>query len=327
MVFIYSPSSPFTTYFPEGGVPYIGLSCRSDEPMNDAAMRRAAAEAVHEAVHVFNFTERPHNGIWANWWAWFDEALAVHLESRVLLGNQDYFRYLANWMDLPGVPLNQWGAHYQACLFVHYLSARLGPLFPNQVWMESRENEKPLEAIRRLLHDRGVVFASADPDHRDLFSSYSIDCYFLRDHESGCFAPELCTRYGDRAVAASGRISRGETIEFEAELPHLACNYFRVYPHRGVDGLRVVLHPGEGTATALKAELAVASPDFHRGHSAVLRSGGDPDGRRSVELADLANQDLHHVVLVVTNCHLEEVSRYRGPRYRGESFRIEVTAA
>jgi hypothetical protein len=294
--------------------------------MNDAAMRRAAADAVHEAVHVFNFTKRPHDGAWSTWWAWFDEALAVYLESRVLPGNQDYFRYLVNWVDLPGIPLNHWGAHYQACLFIHYLSARLGPLFPNQVWMESRENEKPLEAIQRLLHERGMVFASADPDQADLFSLYSMDCYFLRDHESGCFAPELSSRYGDRAVAASGGISRGETIEFEAELHHLACTYFRVYPHRGVDRLRIVLHPGEGAATDLKAEVAIACPEYHRGQAAILRSDGQLGDKRSAELADLASHDLHHVVVAVTNCHLEDVKRDGWPSYRGESFRIEVTA-
>src|SRR5436309_2260613 len=91
------------TVLDRDGVPYIGLPCRSREPLTDAVFRRAAAEAVHEATHVFNAQQRPFDAFESQWWAWLDEAIATYMESRVLPGNQDYFRFLPDWIDHPGV--------------------------------------------------------------------------------------------------------------------------------------------------------------------------------------------------------------------------------
>src|SRR5262249_44319730 len=85
---------PFTTRDADH-VPFISLHSRSYEPMNDAAMRRAAAEAVHEGTHVFNYTQRPlDDDTYSSWWEWYDEGLAVLMESWVLPGNRDHFRFL-----------------------------------------------------------------------------------------------------------------------------------------------------------------------------------------------------------------------------------------
>jgi len=321
IVYICDIDYPFTGQFRAEDAPFIALPSRSREPTNEAALRRAAAEAIHEAVHVFNYSKRPFAEAFSAKWQWFDEALAIYLESYVLPGNHDYFRYMANWVDWLGIPMNDWAVEYQACFFVQYL----GPELANQVWMESEEHETPLQALQRLAPaKRGLEFAH--PDKQDLFASgYSMDCYFLRDHASVCFSPELCSRFGDRAVVASGSISRdAPALIFEGKLAHLACNYFRVYPHRGVDRLRIVMRPGAGSQTKLKAEVAIAYPDFHRGKVTTLLAGpaAHSDGSRSAEIDDLPSHDLNHVVIVVTNCHLEDATG----TYLSESFQIEVTA-
>src|SRR2546423_15646754 len=46
-------SDPYT--FHRRRVPFILLSSRSNEPTTQAELNRAAAEAVHEATHLFNF--------------------------------------------------------------------------------------------------------------------------------------------------------------------------------------------------------------------------------------------------------------------------------
>ncbi|HZF09891.1 MAG TPA: DUF6055 domain-containing protein [Thermoanaerobaculia bacterium] len=321
--------SPFMAY-DRNRIPYVALSCRSSEPLNEAVMRRAAAEAVHEATHVLNFSKRPLYGPYSEPWAWLDEGLAVFMESRVLPGNQDYFRFLADWIDVPGVSLNDWQAAYQACLFLHYLSGRLGSDFPNRLWMDSEDSEMPLEALRRFM-PLGLSFASADPENRDLFGAgYVMDSYFLRDDRGGCFAPDLCTRFGDRAVVQSAVLSRGEECTVKGELPHLACHYFRVFPHRTVERLRFTFRTLANKSLApFKAEVAIAGPDLSRGRVEVLRPPrtNTADGvSLATEIGDLDQIDLHHLVLVVSNCDCREISRYNQTSTR-EPYEIQISAA
>jgi hypothetical protein len=325
---------PFTTS-DRHRVPFIVLSCRSHEPLTDSAMRRAAAEAIHEATHAFNAEKRPfHHSADFHWWAWFNEAMATFMESRVLPGNQDYFRFLSNWIDLPGVPLNDWRAAYQGCLFLHYLAETVDPGLPNRIWTTAARDEKPLQAIDRLATEMGRTFASAAPDVQDLFAhGYAMISYFLRDHTCGCFAPELCSRFGDRAVVESFDLSPGASATAQETLPHLASHYFRCFVSRQVDRVRFTLRatPRNGRVP-FKAEAAIVRNDLSRGQRQVLDQfdDGDGSGRISLttELSGLDGRELHHLVLVVSNCtHEDKDLAMDNLLPAGDPYEIEIAAA
>jgi hypothetical protein len=121
--------SPFTSS--ADSTPFICLPAGSYEPSPQAELHRAAAEAIHEATHVFNHRERPLGGPNSGPWEWVDEALAVLMEITLIPGNQDHFRFLKNWVEIPEVPLDNWAARYQAGLFACYLEKKL-PGFLNR---------------------------------------------------------------------------------------------------------------------------------------------------------------------------------------------------
>jgi hypothetical protein len=323
---------PFTAANKER-VPFIVLSSRSNEPLNDGVMRRAAAEAIHEATHVFNAEKRPFHLSGFRWWAWLDEAMATYMESRVLPGNQDYFRFLSNWIDLPGVPLNDWRASYQGCLFLHYLAEKVGPGFPHRIWIDSHPNERPLQAIHRLVSEKGRGFATSDPCKEDLFAhGYAMDSYFLRDHTVSCFAPELCSRFGERAVVESFDLSTEPSARFQGSLPHLATHYFRFFVSRQIRRVHFVLRAAaEDGAIPHKSEVAVVQADLRRGQRQMLRQFQEGDGSGQVsqttEIVGCDELDLDHLVLVVSNCaHENRDLPVDNPPPVGDPYELEIVA-
>jgi hypothetical protein len=293
-------------------------------------MRRAAAEAIHEGTHVFNATQRPfHRRADFHWWAWLNEAFATFMESRILPGNHDYFRFLADWIDLPGVPVNDWRGAYQACLFLHYLAGRIGSSFPNEVWMEALQEERPLQTMERLLAVKGVSLATSDPRQHDLFAhGYAMDSYFLRDHSSSCFAPELCSRFGDRAIVHSFDLAPGKVEKASDRLPHLSTHYFRCFPGRHTEVIRVGLRTkSDGGENPFRGELAVVRSDFSRGRREMLREiEVGNKGEFVVEIGGISKlEDLHHLVLVVCNCAVQDLPMDNADA-RGVSYEIEIGA-
>lgn len=320
---------PFTA-FDRNGAPFIALSCRSSEPLTSSAMQRAAAEAVHEAVHAFNSEKRPFHRTAYLWWAWLDEALATFMESQVLPGNQDYFRFLSNWIDLPGVALNDWQAAYHGCLFLGYLTEAVDCSFPNRIWTEASSKERPLQTIHRLASEIGLAFA--DTQQPDLFASgYAMSAYFLRHHNCGCFA-ELYSRFGDRAVVESFDLHPGFSGIAQESLPHLASHYYRCFVSRHVHRVHFTLRArSQGSQLPFKAEAAVVQPDLSCGSRLTLGSshGCDEQGRIVVkgELAGLSELDFHHIVLVVNNCSYRDMDL---PSYNGlppcEPYELQILA-
>lgn len=321
--------SPFTTADRQR-VPFIALPCRSPEPSTDALMRRAAADAVHEATHVFNATERPfHRRADFYWWAWVNEALATFMEGCVLPGSHDYFRFLGEWIDLPGVSLNDWRTAYSACLFFEYLAYRMGPRVVDEVWTRAGQQEQPLAALGRLLAAEGVIFASSRPGDEDLFAhGYAVDSYFLRDHRSAFFPAELWQRFGDRAVAETFEVGADTQARATGRLPHLASHYYRCLPARGVDRLRVSVQVGTGSHTNLKAQVVVARPDLSRGaRTVLLPAPGNPEERGCLvaELGDVGRFDADHLMLVVTNCGVQELPMDNLVP-AGDAYEVEIAA-
>jgi len=327
---IVAGGDPFTSVNGEG-IPYIALSCRSNEPLTDGAMRRAEAEAVHEATHVFNAAQRPfHRKADFYWWAWLDEAIATFMESQVLPGNHDYFRFLSNWIDRPGLALNDWQAAYHGCLFLDYLSEAVDHRFPNRIWIDATPNERPLQTMDRLASVFGRVFA--DPLKQDLFANgYAMAAYFLRHPTGGCFG-ELYSRFGDRAVAESFELYPGFNGCAQESLPHLASHYYRFFVSRHVHRVRFTLRavPRNGNLY-FKAEAAVVQPDLSCGPRLPLNLNQDGNTSNGIELvgelAGLYDLDFNHLVLVVSNCSYKDMDLpWNNPVPSCETYEIQIMA-
>ncbi|HMG73132.1 MAG TPA: DUF6055 domain-containing protein [Pyrinomonadaceae bacterium] len=308
----YTADDPFADTSPEWlgrSVPFIVLPCRSDETTTQAELQRAAAEAVHEGTHVFNYTNRPYDSLTSRNWEWFDEAFAVFMETMVVAGNPDYIRFLMNWVDMPEVPLDHPSAKYLAGMFVRYLSKRLGNRWVNDVWVKSVEREDPLEAMQRLLPG-GMTLVSPDPTVQDLFASgYCMDPYFLWDHESKGLATDVFARYGERAISESCVLRPGGkpwTVKREV-LDHLACRYYRIYFKGNISQVTITLMMRNvGTAGPLKAEAAIVTAERRRKDLRTLQPVPTPqpgqNHQLSTTLDNLVADDVDHLVLVVANC-------------------------
>lgn len=327
-VYVFNSGGPFTTY-DSRKIPYIVLPSRSNEPTTQAELHRAASEAVHEATHLFNYSQRPfHDKFNTKAWEWFDEGLAVLMEMLVGAGNPDYFRFLMDWIDSPEMPLDDPAGKYQAGMFIRYLSKRLGLEFVNDVWVKSAPEEKPLEALERLMPD-GQRFLSADSAVRDIFASgYCIDPYFLWEHASVSLAPDVFVRYGERAVTESLTLpaSNGQTID--DELDHLACRYYRFYLKGGTNFEVKVTVNDTCAVTPLKAEVAVVTTDRHRTHIETLGPAEASDGEGgclSCVVGSLAPDEIDHIVLIVSNCGTGATLNGNSGSDDGKQFRITAS--
>lgn len=329
--------SPFAAVTREG-IPFVCLPARSFEPSAQSEMLRAAAEAVHETTHLFNAREQALRGAYAGLWYWFDEAIAVFMETHLIPGNHDHFRFLKNWIDIPETPLDDWGARYQAGMFIYYLEKRL-PRFANRVWQELCPGEGPIEAIARLLPEatsERTTFLSHDPDCRDWFASgYCLDSYFLSDHTCAALAPELYIRFGGRAITESFVLRPGEQkVSGLNRLNHLACRYFRIYLRDAVTVLRIQIRAMDGKPVApLKAELAAVNAELRRDALfAPLRpphSDTTATARQlSTEVSQAEFGAMDHLVLVITNCGTRAAKvNDRIEHDDGRQFEISVSAS
>jgi hypothetical protein len=318
-------TSPFTAS-DDNGVPFICLSSRSNEPTTQSELHRAAAEAVHEATHVFNFRERPFPDPYTYPWEWFDEGFAVFMETLVVAGNPDYCRFLMNWIDIPETSLDDLNAKYQAGMFIRYLAKRFGYYFINDVWTKSMSTELPFEALDRLMPNQ-QKFISSDPNDRDVFASgYCIDPYFLWDPASACLAPEVLVRYGERTVSETFSLIRGQNVQAISKLNHLACRYFRFFIGDAITSIEFTVQTSAPRPFApLKAELAVVDNEMKRQALVpLLYVSGSPQ-QVSAQL-DLTNYDgIGHLVLAVSNCGLRAAKiNTRIPHDDGIDFIISV---
>ena len=301
--------SPFTDADLQG-VPYIHLQCGNDEPSVERERLRAIAEAVHEATHVFNWRERPLRDLNTAPWLWMHEAMAVYMETVVLRDNDDFHRFLRNWVVIPETPLDTWNARYQAGMFLCYLAAKTAPEVINKIWTMSEPAERPLDCIARILWQEGKrKFSSADPQDDDLFASgYCMDSYFLQDIANAGHAGNVFDRHGERGVSESFYLSPGDSPTTEDSLDHLACRYYRLFLESSVRQLEVqLLAHGSREATTLKAELAVVTQSSQRGrvyklHPAAAPATAAEPVQLSAAVSEVAPGEIDHLVLVVSNC-------------------------
>jgi hypothetical protein len=327
--------NPLTTFDGVTMLPEIYLPCRSKEPTTQSELLRAAAEAVHEGAHLFNFGKRPYYDSSTEPWVWFDEGIAILMETIVAAGNPDYCRFLVGWIDTPETPLDDEDAKYQAGMFMRYIVKRLGPEIVNRVWNESLPGEGPIDALQRLMPTmkRPETFLSADPAVRDIFASgYCIDPYFIWDHESASLAPDIFFRFGERAVSETFVLTPGKTASAKGDtLDHLACRYYRLYLKGGVGALRVEMMPDGGVAsTALKGEVVVVTTERTRLPAVALSQSGPEDDRQgplSAVLGSLEPNKIDHVVLVVSNCGVKSSEKFFSGHDDNKGYVVNVYAS
>jgi len=204
------------------------------------------------------------------------------------------------------------------------------PEFISKVWMKSNEKETPIEAITRLLCAKGQVFISPDPSIHDIFASgYCMDSYFLWDHQSAGFMPEVYARYGGRAVAESFELHAGDGAKAENSLDHLACHYYRFYLDSSVAEFRIdIQSPQPQSNILLKAEIAVVTESMARGLVEPLRPQPSNNTHLAAELKNLNPKKIDHLVLVVTNCGTREMQRNPNiPHDDEQKYTLEVTVS
>jgi len=318
------------TNYDENNIPCVLLPSRSDEPTSHGELLRAAAEAVHEATHVFTFTHRPHQETSSKPWIWFDEGLAVLMETMVSAGNPDYFRFLQNWIDMPECSLDDPDERYQAGIFLNYLHQRLGPEFIKQVWTQSDLGEGPIEALERFSALRNLTFLSANPTVQDLFGSgYCVDPFFMWDHRSVAMAPDIFFRFGERAISQSFFLASNTKSEVNEDmLDHLSCRYYRFNLASDVSSVKIdMLVEGPCEETKLKAEVAIVDLERQRERIVALkRAQNSPDGTAGLLSENITvSNGIHHLVLVVSNCGKK--ARGDGEMHDdGKSFHISAVA-
>jgi Family of unknown function (DUF6055) len=321
-----------------GGAPYIYLLCGTDEPMAKGERLRAMADAVHEATHVFNWSERPLHGpnltldMRNDPWRWMHEAMAVYMETVVLKGNQDFHRFLRYWVTIPEIPLDTPKAGYQASMFLCYLAEKVGPEVINRIWTPPKMKETPLHAIERVLKQEGRIFVSPLPDDDVFASGYCMDSYFLQDPIAACHAKNVFQRHGGRAVSESFCLSAdAATQTAEDGLDHLACRYYRFFLDGSITRLQVqLLADSRQGETTLKAEMAIVTKQMQRGRVYKLypsRPSVTAEGfiHLSAEITEIVPGDIDHVVLVVSNCGFRGIEHY-SEHDDGRLYRIKVTA-
>lgn len=194
-----------------------------------AELKYARIAGVHELTHVFNHTERPLDEKNSNCpsWEWFDEGTALYMEWRVFPKCLNYLEYDLDHCDQPDRPLDDasdmYGKPYRAATFVRYLVKRWGPELLSEIWMRPVFSETPVETIERLLTARGV-----HPDEiSGLFATFCLNAFFLNDPTSHCHAPDVYSRYGERALEYSHRMTARYKQPIQGRVEHLACHYYR----------------------------------------------------------------------------------------------------
>jgi hypothetical protein len=326
-------SGPFTGVAKDGR-PYICLPSRSDAPTTGEELRRAAAEAVHEATHVFNLRDRPFLDPVTGFpdqntakWEWFDEGLAVFMEQKTLPKNPDFLRFVMDWIDHPDESLDGVTSHYQAVMFVSYLASRFGCDLLRDVWTGAAPNDDPISSINRALAKYGLTFASGTSP--DLFcSGYCVDSYFLWSSARSLFPTTVHPRYGERALVESIGLSIGPPIQRDGTLDYLSCQYFRFYLEGGRRFAVRVRAPASAPFGPFRAYLVPVLKNREPDTPVELtrKDMGKLGQQLSGELQTTKQRDcpIDHVLLVVAN-YAERTTYTQAPTSSG-GWRYELDA-
>jgi hypothetical protein len=319
---------PFTA-IDEDGVPYIGLHCRSDDPLLPSAIQHAEMDAVHEAAHVFCFSSRPPHGFVERKWRWFNEATAVFMEGHVFPGNLDSIRFALDWTDHPEASLDNPGFEYQSGFFARYLAKRFTPAIVGRMWTESHKDEAPLEALERLLPTDAQSHA---PGLCRVFGDYAHDSAFLCDFRCSAAWVDVYLRFGQRAFTHTVCVAPGDTRVFDGRLDHLACRYFRIEPSRQVDRCAITVRVDDALYRTFRCFASVAEMTLRRRVVVELTDVDELSGglaNQHTLRATMTREQLHgceSIIITIANCGTRD-EEYCVPGERHDDrrhFQVEV---
>ncbi len=312
---LFPNSDDALTWHDIDGVPYVLLPCHSKDPTLESAIQHAAADAAHEAAHVFLDGTRDEPP-WSAWGqrTWFDESIASYLERTTLADNPHWLVGCRHWSDRPDVSLDAQESQY-AGLFAAYLVRLYGTDILKKLWDRAGPGKHPLHVLNDVLTADQREAASPDPSMCRTFGEYCADSYFVNDPASPAYAPEVAARFGARAPAATLSVPPSSHGSATADLvvEHLACQYCTIPVHEGLHALELSVQSDAG-ADGLRAYAAVVGSDLTRGAQIQLQpnrrsTSATLHGR--VTPTDL--DTIHHIVVTVANCSTSKssVARYR----------------
>jgi hypothetical protein len=313
-VYVYNPQNPFASNNIDGR-PFLALRAELSEPTMEDSLRKAAVDATHEAVHTFTHLHRPLKLGPSQAWFWFDEATAVHFESRLNLGNPATLRYAMTWINVPEQPLELKQGYCSAWLVRHLVDAHDDPILLRDAWQTSHVGESPATVLDRLIRARGRFGSFAEFVHD----------YAMTSHRVEPLDPRAGARFGTRAIAYACPLDGTAPPTWGDTLEPLSCRYYRI---------------GLGALAPGKVRLSVA-PDLGEPHqlwATALREparGGTltrfplspgPDGLTLKAVVPLAGPE-DRILLVVTNTETQAQAARREVEDRATSVTVTVGRA
>jgi hypothetical protein len=291
-VYLLDADMPLTTCELDG-TPYIILPNGHDEPTSALALQRAAAEAVHEAVHAFNFGQRLPSTRPYEPWEWFDEGLAVFFEADVLQDNCDYWRFVRAWVAAPDNPLDDPAACYQAFVFIKYLAERFGVALVNDVWL--RKAQTPWQALSEVLNL---------PDATEIFADYCRQSFPSSAWERQAEGETVLTRFGARALQQSFRLTTSEPKAVQGRLRHLSCHYYRCYLPEQAEDLSIELRLLTSSANLRGAVALYDVAQQPVGHAVLALNEAENTPRLAATLTADDCRTCDHLIVSISNCGL-----------------------
>jgi Family of unknown function (DUF6055) len=210
--------------------------------------------------------------------------------------NQDTARHSANWVDRPDIPLDAEDMKYASAMFLGYLARRFGAEIVSKIWLDAQPDEKPLTVVNRLVSNEVPDLRPKADVEVPIYVDYALASYFIWDHNSCSFAPDVFARYRHRALCAHVRLSPESPHSQALKLNRLACFYFRFDL---ADSIRTVTVEINGKDRPLSIVLAVVQPDMSQGKK--IQFASDVAGELSSGTLAVSPSELDHLVLVVSH--------------------------
>ncbi len=232
---------------------------------------------VHEYFHAaqLNYYFRDED-------IYFFEISSTWFEDYAYDGINDYYAYLRSWFRELEQPLNEpSGNHkYGSCLWLHYLTKRLGTTAVVRTIWERVVSEPAVFATRHVLqsppYNLPIDLATQEFYNWCFFTDYRADA--VKYFEEGGNYPVL-------PFNASNSFRITSNAAYDSDLPPLAARYYR-FIRAGQDlqfNLQVDTEPGRWSLTTIAAE---ANEDY------VLKSD------RALATISVAGQDREDTVFV-----------------------------
>lgn len=288
-------------------VPEIWMTCCSASITDEEERREIQAVAAHEGFHVFTHSQsdmiNPSTGlptIRGKLWAWYDEAMAVFMESDVIAGNNAWYCFGPQWVDHPHAALDydEVRTYYRWVFFVRYLCRRHGANFLHSVWHNrAKADDSPFDVISRL-SGKAIINSSADFVGDVFTSEFCVDSYFIWHEE-----PDIFNRFGERALAYSFKLDPGESQTMPIKVPGwLGCSYYRICTPRSLNSLNVCVRKGELKSNALKVLGFSVNQNGNKKQIFPFTRNGDC--KFVIIDQTLLGSDTDHIVIMIVNCEM-----------------------